>query len=85
MFTINLGEKIGIASNITHNYQHHQSPPNRTLPAITTIIQTPQSSIAAALLLAIVVMKLMQHRGNHIESELFATTGALYFTRQHET
>ena len=86
MFTINLGEKIGIASNITHNYQHHQSPPNRTLPAITTIIQTPQSSIAAALLLAIVVMKLMQqHRGAHIESELFAATGALFFTRQNET
>ena len=67
---------------------------HRTLPTITNIIeahqighypqlppslQTKQSSIAAALLLAIVVMKLMQqHRGAHIESELFATTGALF-------
>ena len=74
---------------------------HRTLPTITNIIeahqighypqlppslQTKQSSIAAALLLAIVVMKLMQqHRGAHIESELFATTGALYFPRQNET
>ena len=60
-------------------------PTKSTLPAITTIIQTKQSSIAAALLLARVVMKLMQHRGNHIESELFATTGALFFTGQNET